>query len=172
MMDPAVKIALTFCVLAVGACAASWFRLDPPPVPAVQETDEELLMQCRANQPPPVEKHDDQERGLVEVSPATVVSPSNDRHELPPSLSPTYPRSSHWSDPQQSASMAMMLPVAQSSNAMPRTHTVVDGDTLESLAQRYYGSAARADDIYRANRDVLSDPNLLPIGVELKLPGR
>lgn len=172
MMDPVVKIALTLCVLAGGVCAASWFRRDAPPVPVAQETDEELLLQCRASQPPPVENRGEEGRGLVEVLPATVVSPSSNRHETPPSLSPNYPRSQHWSDPQQSASMAMMLPVGTSGDATARTHTVVDGDTLDALARRYFGSAARADDIYRANREVLSDPHLLPIGAELKLPGR
>ena len=51
-----------------------------------------------------------------------------------------------------------------------RTHRIVDGDTLADLAQRYFGSAADAQRLFDANRDVLSDPRLLPIGVELKIP--
>ena len=47
---------------------------------------------------------------------------------------------------------------------------IVDGDTLAALAQRYLGSPARAGEIFDANRDVLSDPELLPIGAELKIP--
>ena len=43
---------------------------------------------------------------------------------------------------------------------------------MPALAERYLGSAARAEEIYQANRDVLRDPKLLPIGVELKLPPR
>ena len=68
--------------------------------------------------------------------------------------------------------MAMMLPAAAPADETARTHKVVDGDTLSALADRYLVSAARADEIYRANRDVLRDPKLLPIGVELKLPAR
>lgn len=67
--------------------------------------------------------------------------------------------------------MEMMLPVATSPDA-PRTHKVVDGDTLAALAERYLGSSARAQEIYEANREALRDPMLLPIGVELKLPPR
>ena len=53
---------------------------------------------------------------------------------------------------------------------VPHTHRVIDGDTLPSLAQRYLGSPTRAREIFDANRDVLSDPELLPIGAELKIP--
>jgi len=50
------------------------------------------------------------------------------------------------------------------------THKVVDGDTLEVLAERYLGSPDRCLEIYEANRDVLPSPQLLPIGAELKIP--
>ena len=39
-----------------------------------------------------------------------------------------------------------------------------------ALAERYLGPASRAGEIFAANRDVLFDPKLLPIGVELKIP--
>ncbi len=68
--------------------------------------------------------------------------------------------------------MEMMLPMAAPPDASAHTHTVVDGDTLASLAERYLGSCSRAGELFQANRDVLSDPELLPIGVELKLPPR
>lgn len=53
-----------------------------------------------------------------------------------------------------------------------RTHVVIDGDTLVRLADRYLDDANRASEIYRLNRDVLSNPELLPIGVELRIPAR
>ncbi len=46
-------------------------------------------------------------------------------------------------------------------------HRIVDGDTLEALATRYLGSAARANEIYAMNRGVLSHPQLLPINAVL-----
>ena len=66
--------------------------------------------------------------------------------------------------------MEKLLPVPSPTEQTPRTHKIVDGDTLASLAERYLGSPQRAGEIYDANRDVLFDPQLLPIGVELTIP--
>lgn len=49
-------------------------------------------------------------------------------------------------------------------------HLVRDGDTLRSLARRYYGDEKQATLIYEANTDLLSDPMVLPINTRLKLP--
>jgi nucleoid-associated protein YgaU len=49
-------------------------------------------------------------------------------------------------------------------------HKVRDGDTLSSLARHYLGSSKRFLEIYEANRELLSNPDLLPIGAELKIP--
>ena len=51
-----------------------------------------------------------------------------------------------------------------------RRHTVSKGDTLFSLAQKYYGNRAKWRDIYAANRDVLPSENSLRLGMELKIP--
>jgi nucleoid-associated protein YgaU len=51
-----------------------------------------------------------------------------------------------------------------------RTHTEVAGDTLGAIAKKYLGSTARANDVYDANRDVLSSPNALKIGQVLRIP--
>jgi nucleoid-associated protein YgaU len=51
-----------------------------------------------------------------------------------------------------------------------RKHLVVKGDTLFSLAQRYYGNRSRWRDLYAANRDVLPSENSLRIGMELRIP--
>ncbi len=51
------------------------------------------------------------------------------------------------------------------------THRIVDGDTLSSIARRYYGDEQRARELFEANRNVLRDPELLPIGTELMIPG-
>ena len=49
-------------------------------------------------------------------------------------------------------------------------HRIRDGDTLSSLARDYLGSSKRFMEIYEANLDRLSSPDLLPIGDELKIP--
>jgi hypothetical protein len=54
----------------------------------------------------------------------------------------------------------------------PRTHIVIDGDSLSRLAGRYLDDPRRSADIFEANRGVLADPELLPIGAELVIPSR
>ena len=51
-------------------------------------------------------------------------------------------------------------------------HIVRNGDTLESLADRYLDDSGRAMEIFDLNRDQLSNPHLLPIGVELRIPSQ
>ena len=65
-----------------------------------------------------------------------------------------------------------MMPLVARVDEGPKTHTIVDGDTLGDLAARYLGSATRSLEIFEANRDVLSKPELLPIGAELKIPAK
>jgi nucleoid-associated protein YgaU len=54
----------------------------------------------------------------------------------------------------------------------PRTHIVVDGDSLEKLAGRYLDDPRRSSEIFDLNRGELSSPDLLPIGAELRIPER
>lgn len=51
-----------------------------------------------------------------------------------------------------------------------RRHVVGKGDTLFSLAQKYYGNRSRWRDIYAANRDLLPSENALRLGMEIKIP--
>jgi hypothetical protein len=61
---------------------------------------------------------------------------------------------------------------ATSSDEQLVVHTVVDGDTLVSLAERYLNDPSRGAEIYHSNTDVLRSPELLPIGARLKIPAR
>jgi nucleoid-associated protein YgaU len=47
---------------------------------------------------------------------------------------------------------------------------VAPGETLATIAQRFYGDAAQADRIWEANRDQLRSPELVVAGMELRLP--
>ena len=53
---------------------------------------------------------------------------------------------------------------------LARKHRIVDGDSLQLLALRYLGDRSRVDEICQLNRDVISDPNLLPVGREILIP--
>jgi nucleoid-associated protein YgaU len=55
-------------------------------------------------------------------------------------------------------------------NKSARRHRIVEGDTLEQIAQQYYRSSALANAIFEANRDQLQQPDVLPLGVRLILP--
>ena len=51
-----------------------------------------------------------------------------------------------------------------------RTHTVKKGESLSKIAKRVYGDAQQWRRIYDANRDIVSDPDLIHPGQVLKLP--
>jgi nucleoid-associated protein YgaU len=53
-----------------------------------------------------------------------------------------------------------------------RTHTVADGDTLRSLAERFLGSAEQWNRIYEVNMDRLGNPDSLYPGQELAIPSQ
>ncbi|HOM16190.1 MAG TPA: tail protein X [Thermoguttaceae bacterium] len=82
-----------------------------------------------------------------------------------PSLAPRFPFL-------QTEALSSDPPRSGQSESQPRRHRIADGDTLENLADRYLGDAALAIEIYQANRSVIPDPHLLPIGVEITIPPR
>ena len=49
-------------------------------------------------------------------------------------------------------------------------HVVQEGDSLTRISVRYYGSGARWQEIYDANREVLKGENALRPGQRLKIP--
>jgi nucleoid-associated protein YgaU len=65
-----------------------------------------------------------------------------------------------------------LAPLDDEPDVMATTHHVADGDTLADLAKRYLRDPSRANEIYELNRALIPDPELLPIGVELRLPRR
>lgn len=50
------------------------------------------------------------------------------------------------------------------------TYTVAKGDTLSKIARDIYGKASLWRMIYEANRDVISNPDIIQIGWVLKIP--
>lgn len=53
-----------------------------------------------------------------------------------------------------------------------KKHKIADGDTLESISVKYYYKPDMAQQIYELNRDVLSNPEVLPLGKTLVLPDK
>jgi nucleoid-associated protein YgaU len=50
-------------------------------------------------------------------------------------------------------------------------YTVVAGDSLSKIAKRYYGDANQWRRIHEANRDQITNPDLIHPGQRLKIPG-
>ena len=174
-MNRGPNVALALAVLALGLLVALAFRHRPgEDTPPRAAGSSELVLreriaspQARAAAPrtvlPP--------SGGIETPRTTLAGDSasvSDVHE-PASLEPAPPpdlaRSYPYPPPHHGAEgLAELLP------RRGLWHVIEDGDTLESLAERYLGSAERAEELYEANRDRLLQPDVLPIGIELVIP--
>jgi LysM repeat protein len=180
MLDRRSKISIA-CGFLMGATGlAMFFRQEPTGgVPSLPATFDRLVLPEReesriptgpalvgpnAPAPPPVLRPmppPDASAGPVSAPMPSVPPPP----ELPQRY-PGQPRSA-WG-----TSIALgLLRAGPSAEPMTR-HKIHDGDTLPALAQRFLGTAERAGEIFQANRDVLNRPDLLPIGLELKIPPR
>jgi nucleoid-associated protein YgaU len=51
-----------------------------------------------------------------------------------------------------------------------RFYTVQSGDTLGSIAKKFYGDGRKWPTIAAANKEVLPDPNRLQVGMKLRIP--
>jgi phage tail protein X len=181
-MDRHVKIAAAAGVLLVGTVVAMLFRRDPPPPgPPVPGTSDQLILRKPPAAPAaadptwqPAHGHEMSQAAPVgsQEPPrvVTIVTPSD--AATPPDLARSYPDASSPGSSRWGISMGQMLPEAVAPEAPPRTHTIVDGDSLAALAERYLGGKEAAAAIFAANRDVLTDPQILPIGAELKIPAK
>jgi nucleoid-associated protein YgaU len=182
MNDPAIKLVLAMSIILGGLLAAIAFRPDPAsPQAAMPSWSELAAMRNRRpseNKPAPLKptstapaqpcQPDRHAASAAPARPPIVLTPIENQPAVP-SLPSKYP-----GDGSASAT-GWGMPIVPPSDADfsgkgTKIHKIADGDTLASLAERYLGTPARAMDIYNANRETLSDPELLPIGVELKIP--
>jgi nucleoid-associated protein YgaU len=165
-MDQRVKLLAAGSVLLIGLLLAALFRREGP-----------------SSEPPPVGNNERLELGrgcspLGAAETATAAQSGGSPVILPPAsagraladpshaaVSPTPPPTARWDPGRMAAEPLPKVPPA-------RTHRVVDGDSLRSLAERYLGSADRWAEIFQANRDVLANPAILPIGTALKIVAR
>ncbi len=51
-----------------------------------------------------------------------------------------------------------------------QTYTVVAGDSLSKIAKRFYGDASLWPRLHEANRDQITNPDLIHPGQRLKIP--
>ena len=187
-MNRAVKVSMVAGVLFGGIGLALFFQKDP--------ADESTATEDAAVEVAP----DDVD--LPELTPAEQAagqgrsgeSPAGDRwgkQASVPKISPSFepssrpPADASWNQPRNNdpfsdrpavsprAALKYHVDDSTASASPPaRVHQIADGDTLSALAQKYYGDATAGGNIFAANRQVLADPDLLPIGRELQIPPR
>lgn len=51
-------------------------------------------------------------------------------------------------------------------------HTVGKGESLSAISKKYFGDAAKYNEIFKANTDQLSDPDKIQVGQRLKIPNK
>jgi len=59
---------------------------------------------------------------------------------------------------------------ASTVSASAQTYTVVAGDSLSKIAKHFYGNAAAWKQIFEANRDKISNPDMIHPGQVLSIP--
>ncbi len=186
-MDPGVKVAAALSVLFTAICMALLFWSDPgnsaPPAGGPLKVRSESDPAAAAPPPPP--KPDlffpplDTEPNAGR--PPTILAPGESGaapcdSEGCPLPAPSRPPAdaeerTDWGTAAGVKMPELHVPAADEASA-PRTHTIVDGDTLTDLARRYLGAADRYLEIYQWNSDVLTHPDVLPIGRLLRIPPR
>jgi len=182
------KLVLSLGVLLVGMVGALAFRKSAPPL-ATTEVQQESLPPPPAAPPSlvpvaqPLASHllgrieplapQDPSDPTAEASEPWVGGSPLDQPAPPPDPSPIQPVSHQSLVPVPNPFAPRTPQAAADPESLDyRLHQVADGDTLAGLAARYLGSSGRYQEIFDLNRAVLRDPNVLPIGVELKIPRR
>lgn len=184
------RLAAAGAVLVLGLFAAWPFRLEHPP----GETDAPAPLAPLSQQSTPLQSppHAPASAGAL---PATAIATTAPAESLPPLGLDLGAASSGvlFGDSQSAGQRAPVDPPVTPTDAAAlatsglddssidsladgplatRTYVIHNGDSLERIAARYLGDEARALEIFDLNRDVLSNPYLLPLGAELTLPAR
>jgi len=182
-MDQGVRVVLALGIVTAGTAAALLFRHPAPPTngPAAGPGGP-LVLRGPMGAGPVAPDLVTPSRPRTRRTPADATTMPRaapvaagatlDAREPPPLLAESYPEAPLLSSSRWGTSMAFGFSGFGEDERSGRTHKIVDGDTLDALAERYLGSADRAAEIYRANQHLLPSPDMLPIGVELQIPPR
>ena len=187
------KIAAALILLGLGFGTAMLFRRTDSPeavAPAADPQPQKEALVLRESAADALHPTNGSQLGPVPLKPSQTTEPPQDLTEpitlpdkpiAPPELPLRFDRSlSSTGEPMREVEQDLAMsdrytsPLSTVPQGTPplRVHKVVDGDTLGRLAQRFLGDANRHREIHALNRAKLPDPNVLPIGVELKIPPR
>jgi nucleoid-associated protein YgaU len=181
----ASRISLALGVMLAGLCAAWPFRhsapLVPPPLPPAAPLE---LTLRRPDAPLELAPNNEVSpaiglEAVARTSPAERIDPSAIARErvvdlanlAPPPALPVSFQPAAASPPANDWRPEPLTGPARPA-AKPRAYRIRDGDTLEKIAERLLGDRQRAAEIFEANREVLAQPDLLPVGVTILLPPR
>jgi nucleoid-associated protein YgaU len=166
---PPLKAAVIFLVLVVAIVAALTFKRAPKNADETAKSPQRITVK----KPPVTEGAGTRLLGKINNAPSVdVVSDQRGPVDLkapPPALAKTFPQET-LSDVAGNSVNGWEGDSTSSGEGGPRTHRVLDGDTLASLAERFLGDAQRSGEILEANRALVANPELLPIGAELVIP--
>ncbi|MBA62394.1 MAG: hypothetical protein CMJ76_08515 [Planctomycetaceae bacterium] len=87
----------------------------------------------------------------------------------PPEISDAYPQAA---DDERTSLQVARLNLSKIKPEILSVYTIQNGDTLTGIAEHFLGQANLADWIYHQNRELIPKPELLPIGVEIKIPAQ
>jgi nucleoid-associated protein YgaU len=96
-----------------------------------------------------------------------------EQHQAAPTTGAQGTAEQHQAAPTAGAQGTAEQHQAASAARSDQTYTVVDGDTLPSIAAQFYGDANRWTVIFSANRATIGDdPNLVHAGMQLTIPAK
>ncbi len=193
------RVLLGLSIIAGGVCASLPFRRDatvstsaPDSEVASAHEDHNPLLPLAVSPPPMPSVASEQTVSSIPGAPSPYLdngserlkrvtgdpSPSNpgieeisahpkDKSIVPPML----PVSFQVKEPDESHRAPWQPPkLAEGPAAPPREHRIRKLDTLEDLAERFLGSKDRAEELFEANRHVLKDRHILPLGTAIRIP--
>jgi tetratricopeptide (TPR) repeat protein len=109
------------------------------------------------------------EKATSAAKPVMALAPTTD-FAVPAASAPVATAPPASTPPTAMAAAPTTSPVETTESAHTRMHVVQKGDTLYSLALRYYGTRSAWDRIYQANRSGLSNRDQLKVGQQLVIP--
>lgn len=110
------------------------------------------------------------EKAVSTMKSATAVPPTATDSVAAPVSAPVIGTQPISAPPAIMAAAPMTTPAETTESSRTRVHVVQKGDTLYSLALRYYGTRSAWDRIYQANRSGLSSRDQLKVGQQLVIP--
>ena len=70
----------------------------------------------------------------------------------------------------QSVAPTPAAPATDNHHGEEHVYTVEAGDTLSKISKQFYGEASLYMSIFEANRNILTDPNKIQPGMQLRIP--